>query len=115
MTEGPVRADSHAVAAVVADVITARHDSGKAFFVLEFDDGHWLKEIGTILGDKQRTGLDQNRIFAQYAAVLKAIAAQRPLKVLLAGLLTDGEEARRDIHGRGMEGVQFSRLRARSG
>ncbi|MDX1414277.1 MAG: BTAD domain-containing putative transcriptional regulator [Candidatus Promineifilaceae bacterium] len=49
-------------------------------------NGSWIEELEAIRGKKQSTGVDQQRIFAEYAAVLKAIAAQRPLLFIIEDL-----------------------------
>jgi predicted ATPase/DNA-binding SARP family transcriptional activator len=54
--------------------------------MVDRDNSLWLKQLATIIEGQQRTGLDQNRIFAQYTAVLKAIAAQRPLLLIIEDL-----------------------------
>ena len=49
-------------------------------------DSPWLNRIAALTADKHRAGLDQKQIFAEYTAVLKAIAAQRPLLLIIEDL-----------------------------
>jgi predicted ATPase len=46
----------------------------------------WFKQLTTIAADEHRAKLEQTRIFAQYTAMLKAIAAHRPLLLILEDL-----------------------------
>jgi DNA-binding SARP family transcriptional activator/predicted ATPase len=50
------------------------------------DDATWLFQLTSILSDAYRENLEQKHVFAQYTAVLKAIAAQRPLLLILEDL-----------------------------
>lgn len=46
----------------------------------------WFKRLATLAEAKPDAGLEQQRIFSQYAALLKAIAAQRPLLFIIEDL-----------------------------
>jgi predicted ATPase len=46
----------------------------------------WLQQLLSLATAEQKTGLEQQRIFTQYTALLKAIAAQRPLLFIIEDL-----------------------------
>lgn len=49
-------------------------------------DDIWFNKLATLTANGPGTALDQKRIFTQYTAVLKAIAAQRPLLLIIEDL-----------------------------
>lgn len=49
-------------------------------------DGDLLKQLEAFAAKKQRSDLDQRRIFAEYIALLKAVATQRPLLIIIEDL-----------------------------
>ena len=49
-------------------------------------DAPWFNQLGTLAGAEHDTGLEQQRIFSQYTALLKTIAAQRPLLFIIEDL-----------------------------
>ncbi len=49
-------------------------------------DSPWLYELATLAANKQGPGVDQKRIFAEYAALLKTIAEKRPLLIIIEDL-----------------------------
>jgi tetratricopeptide (TPR) repeat protein len=46
----------------------------------------WFKQLTTLLAAEQRPALEQKRLFVQYTAALKAMAAQRPLLLIIEDL-----------------------------
>ena len=46
----------------------------------------WFKQLTSLIAAEHSTGLEQQRIFSQYTALLKAIAAQRPLLFIIEDL-----------------------------
>lgn len=46
----------------------------------------WFHQLNTLLTTERETGLEQQRIFSQYTALLKAIADQRPLLLIIEDL-----------------------------
>lgn len=49
-------------------------------------DSDWFKQLAALTDVKHRARSDQKQLFAQYSAVLKAIAARRPLLVIIEDL-----------------------------
>ncbi len=46
----------------------------------------WFKRLAALTADEHVTALDQLQLFAQYASVLKAVAAQRPFLLIIEDL-----------------------------
>lgn len=46
----------------------------------------WFKQLTSLMADEPRSSLERKRILAQYTAVLKTIAAQRPVLLILEDL-----------------------------
>ncbi|MGD2077856.1 MAG: AAA family ATPase, partial [Chloroflexota bacterium] len=53
---------------------------------VETNDNTWSNTLTSLTAGSPEAGLDQKRIFAQYSAVLKAVAAQRPLLLIVEDL-----------------------------
>ncbi len=49
-------------------------------------DSSWFEVLTALVSGRQETDLDQKRIFAQYTALLKAIAIRRPLLLIIEDL-----------------------------